>query len=85
VAGDLFVHLLSGLHHVTGSIGPERILATGGLRYWNDGRDVPDIMFAMLDYGKQPSHAEFTVSLRVNLKSGMRGSVSDSGLWGRME
>jgi len=62
VAGDLFVHLLSGLHHVTGSIGPERILATGGLRYWNDGRDVPDIMFAMLDYGKQPSHAEFTVS-----------------------
>jgi predicted dehydrogenase len=73
VAGDLFVHLLSGLHHVTGSIGPERILATGGLRYWNDGRDVPDIMFAMLDYGKQPSHAEFTVSLRVNLKSGVPG------------
>jgi len=30
-------------------------------------------MFAMLNYGKQPSHAEFTVSLRVNLKSGMPG------------
>src|SRR5215472_15462082 len=28
-------------------------------------------MFAMLDYGKQPSHSEFTVSLRVNLKSGV--------------
>jgi predicted dehydrogenase len=51
VAGDLFVHLLSGLHHVTGSRGPERILASGGLRYWDDGRDVPDVMFAMLDYG----------------------------------
>jgi predicted dehydrogenase len=71
VAGDLFVHLLSGLHHVTGSTGPERILATGGLRYWDDGRDVPDVMFAMLDYGKQTSHAEFTMSLRVNLKSGV--------------
>src|SRR5260370_23441071 len=71
VAGDLFVHLLSGLHHVTGSTGPERILATGGLRYWDDGRDVPDVMFAMLDYGKQASHAEFTMSLRVNLKSGV--------------
>ena len=70
VAGDLFVHLLSGLHHVTGSIGPERILATGGLRYWEDGRDVPDVMFAMLDYGKQASHPAFTMSLRVNLKSG---------------
>ena len=71
VAGDLFVHLLSGLHHVTGSKGPERILATGGLRYWDDGRDVPDVMFAMLDYGKQASHPEFTMSLRVNLKSGV--------------
>jgi predicted dehydrogenase len=71
VAGDLFVHLLSGLHLVTGSTGPERILATGGLRYWTDGRDVPDVMFAMLDYGKQASHSEFTMSLRVNLKSGV--------------
>jgi predicted dehydrogenase len=71
VAGDLFVHLLSGLHHVTGSTGPERILATGGLRYWDDGRDVPDVMLSMLDYGKQASHAEFTLSLRVNLKSGV--------------
>ncbi|HEY2018900.1 MAG TPA: Gfo/Idh/MocA family oxidoreductase, partial [Bryobacteraceae bacterium] len=71
VAGDLFVHLLSGLHLVTGSKGPERILATGGLRYWDDGRDVPDVMLAMLDYGKQASHPEFTMSLRVNLKSGV--------------
>ena len=71
VAGDLFVHLLSGLHVVTGSIGPERILATGGLRYWEDGRDVPDVMLAMLDYGKQAGHPDFTLSLRVNLKSGV--------------
>jgi predicted dehydrogenase len=71
VAGDLFVHLLSGLHVVTGSIGPERILATGGLRFWDDGRDVPDVMLAMLDYGKQQAHPDFTLSLRVNLKSGV--------------
>jgi predicted dehydrogenase len=71
VAGDLFVHLLSGLHLVTGSTGPERILSTGGLRYWNDGRDVPDVMLAMLDYAQQPAHPEFTMSLRVNLKSGV--------------
>jgi predicted dehydrogenase len=71
VAGDLFVHLLSGLHVATGSIGPERILATGGLRYWNDGRDVPDVMLAMLDYPSQRAHPEFTMALRVNLKSGV--------------
>ena len=40
VAGDLFVHLLTGLHTVTGSLGPNRIYATGGTRYWKD-RDVP--------------------------------------------
>jgi hypothetical protein len=28
-------------------------------------------MFAMLDYGKQASHPAFTMSLRVNLKSGV--------------
>jgi predicted dehydrogenase len=71
VGGDLFVHLLSGLHVVTGSAGPERIMATGGLRFWEDGRDVPDVMLAMFDYGKQAAHADFTFSLRVNLKSGV--------------
>jgi predicted dehydrogenase len=71
VAGDLFVHLLSGLHVTTGSMGPERIQATGGLRYWKDGRDVPDVMMAMLDYPAQAAHPEFTLALRVNFKSGV--------------
>jgi predicted dehydrogenase len=71
VAGDLFVHLLSGLHFATGSLGPERIFATGGLRYWKDGRDVPDVMLALLDYPGQPTHPEFTLALRVDFKSGL--------------
>jgi predicted dehydrogenase len=71
VAGDLFVHLLSGLHLATGSMGPDRIMSTGGLRYWKDGRDVPDVMLAMLDYSTQAAHPEFTLSLRVNFKSGL--------------
>jgi predicted dehydrogenase len=71
VAGDLFVHLLSGLHFSTGSIGPNRVFASGGLRYWKDGRDVPDVMLATVDYPSQPSHPEFTLALRVNFKSGL--------------
>jgi len=65
VAGDLFVHLLSGLHFATNSLGPTRIYATGGIRYWHDGRDVPDVMLALMDYPK------FTLELRVNLKAGL--------------
>jgi predicted dehydrogenase len=70
VAGDLFVHLLSGLHLVTGSLGPTRMYAAGGLRFWNDGRDVPDVMLATLDYPKCATHPAFTLALRVNLASG---------------
>jgi len=71
VAGDLFVHLLSGLHYATRSTGPTRVMATGGLRYWKDGRDVPDVMLALLDYPKTETHPDFTLALRVNFKSGV--------------
>jgi predicted dehydrogenase len=66
VAGDLFVHLFSGLHVITGSLGPTRIMASGGLRYWNDGRDVPDVMLGLYDYPKTARHSAFTLSLKVN-------------------
>ena len=70
VAGDLFVHLFSGMHFVTGAIGPERVFATGGLRYWQDGRDVPDVMLGLYDYPKTDKHPAFTLALRVNFVSG---------------
>ncbi|HEY3135648.1 MAG TPA: Gfo/Idh/MocA family oxidoreductase [Blastocatellia bacterium] len=70
VAGDLFVHLFSGLHFIVGTTGPTRVMATGGLRYWNDGRDVPDVMLAMCDYPKMPNHPAFNLALRVNFASG---------------
>jgi predicted dehydrogenase len=70
VAGDLFVHLLTGLHTVTGSLGPTRVYATGGTRYWMD-RDVPDVMLATLDYPKANAHPAFNVLLRVDFKSGL--------------
>jgi predicted dehydrogenase len=69
VAGDLYVHLLTGLHTATGSLGPKRIFATGGLRYWKDGRDVPDTMFGIIEYAKTEAHPEFTFAMRVNFKS----------------
>jgi len=66
VCGDLFVHLLSSLHYIISSNGPTRILSTGGLRYWKDGRDVPDIMLGMFDYPQTGKHPAFNLSLRVN-------------------
>jgi predicted dehydrogenase len=74
VSGDLFVHLFSSLHFVTGSIGPEKIMATGGLRYWKDGREVPDIMLGMFDYPENETHPAFNLSLRVNFVDGTGGT-----------
>ena len=76
VAGDLFVHLFSGVHFVTGSLGPARIFASGGLRFWKDGRDVPDVMMGTFDYPETPNHPAFNLFLRVNFVS---GAGEDSG------
>jgi predicted dehydrogenase len=71
LAGDLYVHLLTGLHVVTGSLGPSRVFGTGATRFWKDGRDAPDVMLALLDYPKSEAHPEFTFALRVNFASGV--------------
>ena len=71
VAGDLFVHLLTGIHMITGSKGPERIFASGETSYWKDGRDVPDVMTAIMDYPETKEHPAFQLTLRVNFSSGM--------------
>ncbi|WP_259069966.1 Gfo/Idh/MocA family protein [Mucilaginibacter sp. X4EP1] len=70
VAGDLFVHLLSGIHFITGSKGPEKIFSIGGTYYWKDGRNVPDVMTAVIEYPSTKEHPAFQVALRVNFISG---------------
>ena len=70
VAGDLFVHLFSGMHFVTGAIGPTRVYATGGLRFWKDGRDVPDVLLGLYDYPATDGHPAFNLALRVNFVDG---------------
>ena len=73
IPGDLFVHLFSGIHYVLDSIGPRRILASGGLRYWHDGRDVPDVVVGVYDYPKTDAHPAFNLMLKVNFADGGGG------------
>ena len=82
VAGDLFVHLFSGTHFITGSTGPTRAMATGAIRFWKDGRDADDVLLALFDYPQG-----FNLSLRVNFVDG--GEESEGFLFtgseGQME
>ncbi|AFL89970.1 putative dehydrogenase [Terriglobus roseus DSM 18391] len=68
VAGDLFVHLFSGTHFITGSHGPTKAYATGGLRFWKDGRDVPDVLLGLFDYSGPGG--DWNLELRVNFVDG---------------
>lgn len=70
VAGDLFVHLLTSIHSIIGSTGPNKIYASGELARWKDGRNVPDVMVAIMSYPETQNHPEFQLTLRVNFASG---------------
>ena len=87
MSGDLFVHLLTGIHYVTGSAGPQKIVSSGQLCYWKDGRDVPDVMTSIMDYPETKEHPAFQVMLRVNFISGGgdHGSVRFIGSEGVLE
>jgi predicted dehydrogenase len=64
LAGDLFVHLISGIQFITGTdTVAERAQSSGGLFRWKDGRDFPDLIETFYDY------PNFRVSVRCNLNN----------------
>ncbi len=58
---------------ILNSKGPETIMASGGLRFWRDGREVPDIILGLYDYPETEEHPGFNLALRVNLADGSGG------------
>jgi predicted dehydrogenase len=76
VAGDLFVHNFTGLHTITGSLGPKQVFALGALNYWKDGRDAYDLVTGIMQYPKTEEHPAFQFFTRVNLADGAGGGSS---------
>jgi len=70
VAGDLFVHLFTGIHTALNSNGPTMINGFGGLNSWLDGRDAEDLVCGQYQYPETDSHPEFTCVLQSNLADG---------------
>jgi predicted dehydrogenase len=62
VAGDLLVHLVSGMNFMLGwNEPPARAASFGAILRFNDGRNMPDVQPTLFQYGKYP------VYLRLNL------------------
>ena len=74
------MHLFSGMHFVTGARGPSRVFCSGGLRYWTDGREIPDVLVAIFDYPAQGTAPAFNLTLKVNfVDGGVTSEWGDSG------
>ena len=80
LAGDLFVHLLSGIHFILGiNQAPQRAQSSGGLFRWKDGRDFPDLIETLYDY------PNLRVALRCNLNNAGGEPIKFHGTKGTME
>lgn len=62
LAGDLLVHLVSGMNFMLGwNAPPKKAMSLGAILRFQDGRNMPDVHATLFDYGSAP------VYLRLNL------------------
>ncbi len=80
VAGDLLVHMISGiLFALNLNEAPKRALALGGILRWKDGRNMPDVHASLFEYGSLPVYA------RLNLGTESAEVVRFQGAKGYLE
>jgi predicted dehydrogenase len=80
LAGDLFVHLLSGMYFISGTNqAPLRAQTSGGLFRWKDGREFPDVIETLYDF------PNFRIILRCNLNNQGGEPIRFYGTKGTME
>jgi len=79
VAGDLLVHLISGMQFVLGiNEIPKRVSAFGGIYRWKDGRNMPDVHAALFEYANVPVYMRLsldTESTEVTRFMGSKGII----------
>lgn len=80
VAGDLLVHLISGMMFMLDiNEPPAQVMSTGGIRRWKDGRNMPDVHAVLFYYGELP------VYMRLNLGTDMPETYRFQGSNGILE
>jgi predicted dehydrogenase len=80
IAGDLFVHLLSGIYFALGiQQPPQRALAVGGQYKWKDERDIPDIHCCLYE------HPQLVINMRVTVNTDTGDNTKFLGTRGTIE
>jgi len=63
VAGDLMVHLISGMMYTLGwNEAPKSASALGGIFRWKDGRNMPDLQTVLFDYHGIPVYVRLSLA-----------------------
>lgn len=63
VAGDLMVHLISGMMYTLGwNEAPRSATALGGIFRWKDGRNMPDLHTVLFDYHGIPVYVRLSLA-----------------------
>jgi predicted dehydrogenase len=79
VAGDLMVHLISGMQFVLGiNQAPSRASAFGGIFRWKDGRNMPDMHAVLFEYNDIPMYVRLSLgceSPEVTRFQGSKGAI----------
>jgi predicted dehydrogenase len=80
LAGDLLVHLVSGMMFMISiNEAPKQAMAMGGIRRWKDGRNMPDVHATLFYYGDLP------VYMRLNQGTEMPETYRFQGSKGVLE
>ena len=80
LAGDLLVHLVSGMMFMMSiNEAPKQAMAMGGIRRWKDGRNMPDVHGTLFYYGDLP------VYMRLNQGTEMPETYRFQGSKGILE
>jgi predicted dehydrogenase len=80
LAGDLLVHLVSGMMFMMDiNEAPKQAMAMGGIRRWKDGRNMPDVHGTLFYYGDLP------VYMRLNQGTEMPETYRFQGSKGILE
>src|SRR3954469_5801384 len=76
LAGDLLVHLLSGMQAVLGiNEIPKRASAFGGIYRWKDGRNTPDVHPVLFEYAGVPVYMRLTLGTETAEVTRFMGST----------
>ncbi|PYV80510.1 MAG: gfo/Idh/MocA family oxidoreductase, partial [Acidobacteria bacterium] len=75
LAGDLMVHLISGMQFVLGiNEAPKKASAFGGIYRWKDGRNTPDVHPVLFEYKNVPMYMRLTLGTETSEITRFMGS-----------